>query len=1244
MLALKEFANFINLSLADLALNYAQLLAEKNQDYAVFSERSRIASGRKLLKAVAQSCQEQSSDPLVNLFRAQPQQGTLRWAEDITPPHPAIEAECLGLILTEVVPNLDASKFLWQLLSDVRAVISPPKQSLIPAKALPADNISVTPKQQLQMDDQLRLFTHIVENSQVAQIALDKDKKISYVNPFFCNLYGYKSSEILGHSLSMLSGQAEPEAYISSAFEVVNQKGVWRDDDLRKQKDDTTFPASVSITEIKDETGQVVAYLDVSRDITSRKDTQKIKLAQTKTGLLASEEKYKTILNNIEDGYFEVDLAGNLTFFNDTLAKLFGYPADQLMGMNNREYTDEANAKKLYKMFSRIYTTGQPARNVEWQLTKLDSSQAFIETSASLIKDINGEAIGFRGVTRDITERKQMDETIRTSEEHYRLLLEASPDAIVLYDIEGNATYVNPSFTRVFGWAADEILGKRIDFVPEENMPEIKIALGQLFEKGYIQEFETKRLTKDGYILEVQQSGAVIKDQAGNVTGSVIFIQDITKRKQVEEELYKLSRAVEQSSSTVVITDTKGYIEYVNPSFVKTTGYTLDEALGQHTRILKSGTIPDAGYANLWQTIAAGKEWRGEFNNKRKTGELYWESAVISPIKNSAGKITHFLAVKEEISEQKRSERILANRAIQLEAVAQISTAASTILDENQLLNKAVNLIRDKFDFYYVDLFLVDEAREWVDLQAGTGEAGRIQLEQNYRLQIGGDSIIGWSVKNKQARIALDVGKDAVRFENPILPKTRSEMAIPLISRGEALGALTIQSTAQNAFTNEDISVLQVMADQLAITIANTRLFEGIQARSAQLELISQIEGNLALVTSEAEILTALAQGLPQQPDRLVLLYIETDQNDHPLFLEKVAIWQDGVIHRDDLALSQRYSFDEFSMNNLFVETPNEIVFIVDTMTDARVDEAARQLFSTLEVATTASIPLRSGNRWQGLLTFDWRTPHEFSRAEQFIFRQLMEPIAANVASRRATLAQEVALAETESLYKITHTLAELSDQREMAEAALTQYLQLLNMQQGGVLLYDDDFAMGTLIAHVKNGVLIEPGTRIQITGNPINKLLIETKQPVVVTDVFTDPRLGQSRELVEKLGFRAILMVPILIQGQVIGSLGADSPDSIYKFSDRAIDFVKTVTDRLGVAFENQRLFQQTQRRAQQEQILREITDKMRAAISLDELVKITAQELGDYLAAGHTLLELGVKQSHHQPVNGDHKNPYRS
>jgi PAS domain S-box-containing protein len=207
---------------------------------------------------------------------------------------------------------------------------------------------------------------------------------------------------------------------------------------------------------------------------------------------------------------------------------------------------------------------------------------------------------------------------------------------------------------------------------------------------------------------------------------------------------------------------------------------------------------------------------------------------------------------------EKERERLLTTlqrRNTQLQTAAQVSKSASTILDPVALTAQAVNLIQERFAFYYVGLFLVDEAREYAVLRAGSGEAGRQMLQEAHKLRVGGESMIGWCVAHATARIALDVGQEATRFANPLLPETRSEMALPLISRGRCIGALTVQSVREAAFSEQDVAVLQTVAEQLATAITNARLYE-----AAQQEIAERKRAEEELRKSEARYRTLVHQ------------------------------------------------------------------------------------------------------------------------------------------------------------------------------------------------------------------------------------------------------------------------------------------------------------------------------------------------------------------------------------------------
>ncbi|MFZ5919383.1 MAG: GAF domain-containing protein [Chloroflexota bacterium] len=217
----------------------------------------------------------------------------------------------------------------------------------------------------------------------------------------------------------------------------------------------------------------------------------------------------------------------------------------------------------------------------------------------------------------------------------------------------------------------------------------------------------------------------------------------------------------------------------------------------------------------------------------------------------------HRRHLAEQVIERTRQ---LDRRATLLQAAAEVSRAASSVLDPPSLIRQTVNLVRDRFDYYYVGLFLLDAEGRWAELKAGTGEAGRAMLARSHRLEVGGDSMIGRCTAHGQARIALDVGQEAIRFDNPLLPETRSEMALPLVSRGQIIGALTVQSAEPEAFSEEDITVLQTMADQVADAIENAHLLQETEHLARRNRLVSEISARMGNTLDLDDLLQTTVQ------------------------------------------------------------------------------------------------------------------------------------------------------------------------------------------------------------------------------------------------------------------------------------------------------------------------------------------------------------------------------------------------
>ena len=185
-------------------------------------------------------------------------------------------------------------------------------------------------------------------------------------------------------------------------------------------------------------------------------------------------------------------------------------------------------------------------------------------------------------------------------------------------------------------------------------------------------------------------------------------------------------------------------------------------------------------------------------------------------------------------------ERRVAARTRGLQAAAGVARATTSVLDPDELLRQVVDLVRKRFNLYYAGLFLLDDEQRFAVLHAGTGSAGQEMLARGHKLAVGGNSMVGQCTARGEARIALDVGEEAVRFENPLLPHTRSEMALPLRARGQIIGAMTVQSAQEAAFDEADIAIMQTMADQVAVAIDNARLFAETRAALEKMEATHQ--------------------------------------------------------------------------------------------------------------------------------------------------------------------------------------------------------------------------------------------------------------------------------------------------------------------------------------------------------------------------------------------------------------------
>lgn len=393
------------------------------------------------------------------------------------------------------------------------------------------------------------------------------------------------------------------------------------------------------------------AVLSVFRDVTEKN--------KTLHDLRESEQRYSSLFENNHSVMMLIDPeTGIIQQANAAACAFYGYRLDEFKGKGISEIN--------------ILTPEEIHREMEKAIAEKRKHFHFCHRlSSGEVRDVEvfSGPIVFNGkpflysIVHDITERKRFEAAQREAQQFNKDVLNCVGANVAVLNGDGVIAMVNEAWNK---FALDnqalqlEIMGPGINYIEVCRQAQDDIYAQKALEgiRGVLQG------ALDRFVMEYPCPSPhaqrwflmTVSPLQTSKGGAVISHIDISERKKVEEELRKLTRAVEQSPASVVVTDLSGKIEYANPKFTQVTGYSLEETLGQNPRLLKSGEIPPEGYRELWEVITSGGEWHGEFHNRKKNGELYWEYASISPIRDTHGVITHYLAVKEDITERKKAE------------------------------------------------------------------------------------------------------------------------------------------------------------------------------------------------------------------------------------------------------------------------------------------------------------------------------------------------------------------------------------------------------------------------------------------------------------------------------------------------------------------------------------------------------------------------------------------------------------
>ena len=723
-------------------------------------------------------------------------------------------------------------------------------------------------------------YRTIFEGVQDAIFVESLDGKILMVNERACEMFGYSQAEFLTKTVADI---VPPGSSILSANEAAGPLSNEPRESYNLRATGEIFPIEISgrVQVINDER----VLLIVVRDITERKRAE---AAEREQRILA-----QALLDTAKTLNSTLDYGEVLDYILTTVGQVVPHDAASILliegefarVVRSQGYDKHGFDSQLIKGIKlllaetanlrQILETKQPVVVYDthsypgWQ--RLPSTD-WLRSSVGAPISIYGEVIGFicldsqildffnpvhakrleaftnqaalaihnarllQQAQEEITERKLAEAELRASEERFRQLAENIQEAFWMTEAEnGREIYMSPAVETIWGRSIQSLMyapNAFINSVYSEDRPAVLHAI-EKEKSGEKVQLEYRIVRPDGTLRWIWDRAFPIFDDSGNVRRIAGISADITERMQSEQELRKLSRAVEQSGSTIVITDTSGNIEYVNPKFTEITGYSYDEAIGQNPRMLKSGFTAHEEYKQLWETISSGREWHGELLNKKRDGTLYWESVTISPILNDRKEITHYVGVQEDITERKQSEIATRRHIAELEAVYENGLSVGRLLEPSEIGNRVIETFARYLPWHHVTIRLRKEGSDDLELVSfnlpNLKEEERANTEQHFIARINkvGQGLSGWVI---QTGMALRTGNV---HAHPQYIDThagiQSGLYMPLKVGERAIGVISVESEASNAFTEQDERLLATLANQTAIAFENARLYEAMQ-------------------------------------------------------------------------------------------------------------------------------------------------------------------------------------------------------------------------------------------------------------------------------------------------------------------------------------------------------------------------------------------------------------------------------
>ncbi len=527
-------------------------------------------------------------------------------------------------------------------------------------------NITERKNAEMGLKESEAKYRELFENNLAGVFRNSINGEVLDCNPAFAKIFGFKSKEEGLHKLAadFYPSPKGREKYL----ELLSKKGQLLNYECqRKRVDGSTIWTLENVRMAKNQAGAPLFIEGTIFDVTE--------LKQAESQIIKERNQAKLYFEAAGVMLAQLDKDGNISLMNKKGSEILEYSADEIIGKNWFNLVIQKEIREKLRSIFNNMVNGE-TEDIEYfenEVVCKSGIHKMIAFHNSVIRSGDSGIIGILFSGEDITNRKKVEKLLRDNEQRLTLALEATNIGLWDWDIENDIWITNPTYFKMLGYDWE----KKEELIESWNDKVHPLDKEFVLNNKKRNEFDIEYRLKhaDGSFRWINSIGRTIEYKKNGDAKRMIGLQiDITERKQNEEEIRKLSKAIEQIPVSVVITDLEGNIEYVNPFYLTTTGYNYNEVLGKNPRILKSGYTSQNEYTKLWDTILAGNVWDGIFQNKNKNGELIWESSIISPTRNLNGDITHFIQIKEDITQKVKTEEELRKYREGLETLVKLRT------------------------------------------------------------------------------------------------------------------------------------------------------------------------------------------------------------------------------------------------------------------------------------------------------------------------------------------------------------------------------------------------------------------------------------------------------------------------------------------------------------------------------------------------------------------------------------------